>query len=297
MRKYGVIIAICLLVVVNAVVLGGIAYNRSGESAATITLTQRELPFASYYDYSDRENTGLSLRIGWSRDEYLSPLFSFSKTREDGDLDWFNKAKLEAIGFDCGFPLSDSKADLHYRKILPRKTYAVLEFEGTAWDRWLSDQRADLDERLGGIKEEKLKATREEFERRLQTHTRLFAIDAGNDLDVLRTKYNKPERYMILPATVRLQYHEPYAAEGEKKEPPSLRGRITDILTDTIYVPKEHRAILEKILMERAQKQEMNNDFRGYSKHGPAYAVTLKVGKRAEPWIVGVRELPAKKAK
>jgi hypothetical protein len=301
MRKYGVIMAICLLIVVNAVVLGGIAYNRSGEPAATITLTERELPFASYYDYRDRENTGLSLRLNWSSNGFVTPLFSFAMFRENRNPDWLDKSKLQEIGFDCSLPLNDPGAELHYQKMLPRKTYAALEFEGAAWEHWLSDELADLHKQEmqveeGLITQKQLQDARREYELQSRTHTRLFIIDVGNDPDSLRAKHDKQGRYMILPARVRLEYHGSYASDDAKKVPPRLGGEIYEILTDTIYVPKAHRAILEKVLRERSRVQEKSY-YTLYDNRVPHFEVTLHVGRRAEPWIAGVRELTAEKSK
>jgi hypothetical protein len=302
MRKYGMIIAVCLLVVVNAVVLGGIAYNRSGEPAATITLTERELPLISYYSYSDRENTGLSLRLDWLKDTLW--------TYADDDLPnsqrwwplWFDKAKLESIGFDCRLPLDVPNAELHYQKMLPRKTYAVLEFEGAAWEAWLAHARAGLAEeemraQKGEVTQESLKKSREDFEREYRTRSRLFVIDAGNDLVELRKQYMKLGRYLILPATVRLEYYRPYTGDEKKKAPPRLIGHVVDILTDTIYVPKEERPILEKLLSRRAKSLAVRYEPYTQPERGPFYRVKINVGKRDEPWIAAVQELLLEKPK
>ena len=51
-----------LLVLINIIVLSGVAYNRSGDPAALIWLTERELKM-SYRSYE--ENSGLSLCLDW----------------------------------------------------------------------------------------------------------------------------------------------------------------------------------------------------------------------------------------
>ena len=63
MKKYGLSMAIALLLLVNAFVISGVFYNRSGQPKGQIELTERELPLDSYAGYKDRENTGLSLRL------------------------------------------------------------------------------------------------------------------------------------------------------------------------------------------------------------------------------------------
>lgn len=295
MRRYGMIIAICLLVVVNAVVLAGIAYNRSGSPAATITLTERELPLISYYSYTDRENTGLSLHLDWSTGDLFPGLISIWKHRDSEKTEWFDKAKLEAIGFECKLPLDDPGAELHYQKMLPRKTYAVLEYEGAAWEAWLADSRAylaktEIQIQKGPNPEEQLKKAREDFDREVRTHTRLFIIDVANDPATLRMKYGKQNRFLIFPAIARLEYFSSYMKSDKKKEPARIMGAVADILTDTIYVPKEHRDILEKLLRNSRQRRESSYDYSGYREREPSYEVKIHVGRRAEPWIVAVRD-------
>ena len=58
MKKYGLIAAIALIVLTNVVVLAGVAYNRSGEPDATVTLTERELNLAGSWRLEDREDSG-----------------------------------------------------------------------------------------------------------------------------------------------------------------------------------------------------------------------------------------------
>jgi hypothetical protein len=296
MRRYGMSMAISLLIVVNAVVLGGIAYNRSGEPTTTITLTEREIPL-SYASYSDRENTGLSLRLEWetvgtSPEGYSSP----GKRRRNDKKEWFDKAKLESIGFNCSMPLDATGAEDHYQKMLPRKTYVVLEYEGAAWESWLADAREELAEsereaQENGIAQEKLINDREQFDLKYRTHSRLFLIDVANDSNALRRKYADKQRYLVLPAKVRMIFYQPMPFDDDfKEEPPRLQGEVSDILVDTLSVPKAYRPILEKRL-RRTQKHSDKYKPEDASERGPAYEATIHIGKRSEPWIASIREI------
>lgn len=65
MRRPGYLLAAALVVVVNGIVLAGVAYNRTGVPTARMVLTARELPVASSYFPHNSEDTGLSLHIRW----------------------------------------------------------------------------------------------------------------------------------------------------------------------------------------------------------------------------------------
>lgn len=298
MRQRGMLIAVGLVLLVNAVVLVGVAANRSGEPDAVVTLTERELPLSSYDGYAERENTGLSLRLSWVQGRTGSVRAAFPPARRRGRPAWFDKAKLEAIGFDCAMPLDDPSAALHYDKMLPRKTFVVLEYEGAAWESWLEEGREELagmEEQIvkGEVSPKQRKDAGKEFEREARTCSRLFAVDVGNDPAALRERYGDRGRFLILPSTVRLLYTRPDDAADERRSPPYLEGSIADVLTDEIFVPKEHRAVLEKLL--HADGRMNNGEYSAYAhrNRGPLYAVTVHVGKRHEPWVEDVRGLGA----
>ena len=296
MRKKGILSAIGLLVLANAFVLAGIAYNRSGSPETTIRLTERELPVA--YGYGNSENTGLSLELDWFRNSasYRAP---FARKLLHEKLVRLDRAKLEAIGFDCSVPLEDPRAKIHYQKMLPRKTYAVLEFQGAAWEAWLEDKQNDLADaemraENGKLDKEAVEAGRKEYKRELLTRSRLFVIDVANDLQMLRSQYRELGRYMILPATVRLEYHASIKGEDNKNIPANIEGVISEILNDQIHVPKQFGAWIEKILQVRGREPKGRfNNRRGhdlYPVRRPSYEVTIQIGKRAEPWITAVWE-------
>ncbi len=298
MKRYGMISAVGLLVLVNAVVLGGAAYNRSGEPDAVITMTERELPLSSYYGYADRENTGLSLRLTWAQGRSRSGR-SVARSGADSPYpDWFDKARLEAVGFDCTMPLDDPRAEIQYDRMLPRKTYAVLEYEGKAWEAWQDQERDELASMekktsTGEVSLKQLTNARKEYEREARSRSRLFAVDVGNDPATLRRQYGDRTRFLVLPATVRISRYK-HGSPGEDlgRQPWRLSGVITDILTDTIYVPKEHRVLLEKLL----RSKERSDNYGPYAQRqrDPAYAAKLLVGKRHEPWIDSIMPLAVK---
>jgi len=293
MKKYGLIFAIALLVVVNIIVLAGVAGNRSGAPEAAVELTERELPLGFYQGSNDKENTGISLRLDWN--EY--PVFSKFLLRNNRGFryDWFDQAKLEALGFDCSMLLTDAKAELHYGKILPKKAYAVLEYEGIAWDAWREREKQDLAEVVekankGAVTQKDLKEARNEYEREMKTRSRLFAVDAGSDPAKLRQQYPDNKHFLIMPAQVRLMYNKFYDSETKKTDRPKLTGYITEILVDEIHVPKSMRTVIDTLASKVKNPRGSYYSY-GVNKQNPRYKVTLTYGKRYEPWIADIQPI------
>jgi hypothetical protein len=134
MRRYGPWLAAALVVVSNVAAWRVAALNRSGEPEAVLVLTERELQLPA----KQAENTALSLRL------------VFDRWRERGDTvvreaGWFDRAKLQSIGFDCRRAVTAESAD-YYRTRPPRTTFAALEFgEGASLDSRLSVVDVDND--------------------------------------------------------------------------------------------------------------------------------------------------------
>ncbi len=265
MSRYGMWIAVALVVFVNSYVLFGVAYNHSGEPEATITLTERELPVESFWGYSNRkENTGISLRMSWNRDSL-------------DDTSWFDKTKLESVGFRCSIPVTEPDAEIYYHKQLLRKSFAVLEYNGGAWQDWLRH------------------ATEREKPKKVacyqETSSRLFVIDVGNDPERLRQIYPDRSKFVIVPAKVGLLYERRATGAGKKPAQPTLKGYVAEVLTDEINVPRNLKSRLEDI-RRTAVREKADACVETYQrKNKPSYMVTLHVGHRYEPWIADIKPI------
>jgi len=278
MKRYGLAAAFALLVLVNAVVLAGVRYNRSGEAAAAVELTERELPLA----WSGREDSGIALQLNWQRDG------------ETG-ADWFDRRKLTEVGFDCRTSPDDPEARLRYAKALPRKTFLVLEFEGQAWLAWLERQRnrlkaLDSDIVSGKATRKELALAVKRFTWDQATASRLLPVDAGNDPSLLRRRYPDTRRFLITPALVKLRFQPSLHEKGKPARPASVTGWIDEVLTDTIQVPPDRRGPLPKV--KSGGKPWNSFCFDGEREErppAPRYTVVLTYGKRHEPWVVSVR--------
>jgi len=276
MRRSGAIIACGLLLATNLYVLVGVAWNRSGEPDAELVLTERELTLP--YRESDEE-TGLALKLEWGE---------WGLWRDQEDL-WFDKAKLEEIGFDCSFPPGLAGAPEFYRRQVSRKAWIVLEYDGTAFQERLDRLRKGIDQVAADLQKRKatsqdLAAAKERLQGSEKRDSRLIPVDAGRDAGALRTRYPDRHRYLIVPASVRASVDPPCSPDPMTSEQPTGRfsrvaGMIDGILTDQINVPLRWRPLLTRI---RTTSKEGN---------GPRYAVTLRFGRRREPWIAELRPL------
>jgi hypothetical protein len=294
-RRRGWAAAALLVLLTNAVVLARVAWNRSGEPAARLDLTERELALPGAW--RDEENTGLALTLRFHAPEAW---------RGEGTemTSWLDREKLGELGFDVGVDPEAPAAERRYRSPLPREVWLVLEDEGAAWRRWLGGREEEVAEVRREVgRGEKGTDDLEAAERTLAADrveaTRLFAIDAGRDRDALRARYADPARYAVVPATVRLHWIDP--EEEPEDEPAYLAGSVDQILVDQVHVTLRHRPTIEWALAERERRnQEKARSFAHPPRHlpgdpeadddptPPLYRAELAIGRLGEPWLAEV---------
>jgi uncharacterized protein DUF4824 len=288
-RRFGPWLAMLLLLLANAVVFLGVLQNRRGEPDAVLTLTERELQAGVV----GQENTGISLRLLWNMS--LAP-------GEDGDRrpdarPWLDKEKLQALGFDCSVPLTDPRAEIHYRRALPLVRYAVLEFEGPSWQAWLDGERAEIERLRRDVAAGQQTARTLEFRERgfaaaQISRSRLILIDLGSDPTTLRRQHPDRRRTAIAQAVVRLWLEKPWNATTRTPGEPRLRGYVSDILVSDIHVPRSLRSPLDAATGRGAQAWAMRRSGWGAdAPRPPRYEATLAFGQRLEPWLTSVRIL------
>ncbi len=285
MRRRGLWTAIVLLLATNAVVLVGVARNRRGEPEARVLLTERELRIGADWD---KENTGLWLELqtgGMAAD-----------WRADGP-GWFDRKKLQELGFDCGMDPSDEKAELFYAKALSKRRIAVLEYDGDAWKKWIAGREEELlhPKPDDPVTAETMEQRRQELEIERVGHSRLFVIDVGNDLSELRRRYPDRAHHILADALVRLNLQRSWDEQTKTVKEAYLEGYVSEVLVSSIHVPLEKRPVLDAI--RREQQQPAGVTFRAsYGMYGvlstpPRYEVTLAYGRRLEPWIEEIRRI------
>jgi hypothetical protein len=260
---------------------GFAALNRSGEPEAVVELTERELRLPA----KQADNTALTLELVFERPRPAGPL------RPLREVGWFDRAKLQSIGFDCSTPVTPENASRYIMP--PRTTYAVLEYEGEAWRRQMAEPlpEAVRPPAQGATSEKPAAAeaagtagvqppeasSRGGQDRLLQSH--LVVIDVGNDPVTLRQRYPDRRRAAIVEATAELRF------VNNPGQAPFLAGRVMSVLPGEINVPREWLMLLEGLQTERKVTTLPP------PLHDPRYRVTVKWGRNLEPWIADVQPM------
>ncbi len=267
------ILSFAIIILTNIVVLSFVLSNRYGEPDAHITLTEREL---SLRHKTYKENSGLSLSINWR---------SLPKEKSDDDYyydrwrtpSWLNQKKLRELGFNIDYYLNLAKSDYHYKRVLPKEIYIVLEYNGVLYKE--SFRRTKI---ISRKREDLSKYEADEILNRVVNRSRLFTIDAGLDHHKLRKKYQDRSRFIISKGLVRMNYWRDNS-KGEK-----IHGNIAGLSIDSIHVPFKYRKEFDEIIKrDKNSKREVNPP--------PRYEIELAFGNRLEPWILSVKHLELKK--
>lgn len=290
-RAHTLIAGAALIVLTNAVALGGAYFNRSGEAEARVVLTERELGFG--WDSMDRhENSGLALELNWRVERSDDEGIDYGLSGKFTQPAWLDQARMAALGFDTPSPSEaagvDEATERRYRRQQARGVVLVLEYDGPSWQRALVRARnaaaRDAAAAAANPGSEKLageaKSAAERAASESSANSRLFAVDAGTDAAALRARYPDRGRYLILKGQVR-----PAVLFGKGKL--IFGGRISDIAVNRINVPLDLRGELDRI-REAPGPRGPNGP--------PRYEVRLATGQRLEPWIEQVTPLPAAKA-
>lgn len=297
------VVAACgLIVVTNLAILAAAGWNRRGEPKAELSLTERELamPVAR-----QDERTGLELTLvmtheppdvvrrtaRWKRYELPSV-----------DYDWLDRAKLLELGFRIDLEPTHPDAAEHYSHAIPRRAYVVVEYNGEAWNRWISGR----EEQVRKIRHEVEEGTLEpralaDAEAVLavdrEMRSRLFPVDAGVDAEALRRRYGGRRGHAVVAGLLR-----PKVVQSENGVP-TLSADVLGLVVSQVHVSRKFRQHLEGFLpgetWEEVEVRERREAESGWPlPTPPRYQATLAVGRRYEPWLVSVAALkPAKESR
>ena len=256
--------ALLVILLTNAVALGGALWNRSGEAESRLTLSQRELRLP--YTRFDRENSGLALALNWrvaAQPERNNVYWEYSS---GGTPEWLNTAKMASLGFDMS---PKDKGSIRWNdRTLSRDVLLVLEQDGEAYQQALARARQHLnaeETKLAAMpesneKKNRLKNVADQLAREENENSRLFVIDAGLDLKLLRGKYPDRTRYAIVNGQVRPAWN-----NGQNDS--SARGYVSGVSIAGINVPHALRPLLAN---QSGQEK---------------FTAGVSFGQRLEPWI------------
>lgn len=256
--------AVLLVVVVNAFVLAGVAWNRSGEPTAVLELTERELAMP-YGRLTSRDSTGVALPI----------------RRADQDYDWLDRDKLAELGFDVG---RFEGRPRHDWRTIERRLFVVLEYDGPAFQELLARREERLEAARQGLEKgetnrRQVASAEAALERFKKAESRLVAVDAGKEAESLRQRYPEGEQYVVMNALVRMHAT---SLPGQDSEP-VLRGRVGRFLPGRVHIPRRFHALLRRATDETRNAYDAP----------PRYRVVVKFGRRAEPWVADIEPMPA----
>lgn len=263
-----------LILLVNAVALGGVAWNRSAEPDSRLPLSQREL--IRNYTWHN-ENSGLSLRLRWR-----TPTRDEGTRHNRGWLPAIDGQKMASLGFSMPAQVDDDSAR-HFGRQQSRDALLVLELAGPLYEREVQLTRKRLDEARQAVDAAPQNARladerdfiRRELDSEEKTDTRLLLKDVGLDLQALRTQYPDRQRYLIIHGRVR-------PISNYYQHIWTLGGTASDIGSDSINVPYQWRERLDEITQQSHRTAE------GLPQ---PFVAEVAFGRRLEPWIERI-EIP-----
>jgi hypothetical protein len=247
MTRTGLSLAAAVVVVSNLWALGLAAVNRQDEPQATLQLTERELGLVS----ARTENSAMSLRLKWT-----DP----SGRREAG---WFDRAKLEELGFDCSRPIGRENAK-HYRTMPARRAYVAMEYDGPAWQRYVAALPAGADSTTA------------------EGLSHLVLVDVARDAARLRARHPDRTRVVVAQAVVRI------VAVQDVGGPRFLKGQVLEVLPMELNVPRDLRRTLDPLVATTARPRATGPAGAAPLPHAPRYVATVRWGRSLEPWIDAV---------
>jgi hypothetical protein len=251
MKLRGLLAGLVLILLTNAAVIAGVAWNRRGEPDAVVTLTERELQLP--WSAGDEDDTGLILRLEWNPRDAAS----------DATPQALPATTLRELGFRLSPPPG--------RHQPPRAAWVVLEMEGEAWQRWLAKRRREAEDQKRAAEESDCPSSGD-FEQMQMRESRLVLVDAGLDREALRRRHPDRGRFVIVPGVV------------------GPDGVVSELGLESIHVPRRLRPVLDEIVTaELVRRYRIAGAEDG--PRPPRYRMNVAFGRRGEPWLVSVEKL------
>ena len=283
---------LALILLTNAVALGGVAWNRAGEPDSRLVLSERELLLPWRAGQSESENSGLSLELQW-RCRPARMATRHGDSYEDASSPaWLDARKMGELGFDLRAPELTRPIDraTPRHQQLAREVWLVLELDGPAYRQALADAAQEAKETAAREAEAASRAKPGEPARvehvtfDPESGGRLFVVDAGLDREVLRARYADRAKYAIVRGRVSPRSGPARVVDfggGESDDARAIdSGRIDALSIAEVNVPLALRHVFDGV-EPRAYRQAP----------GQRFTATLNFGRRAEPWLVDAQRV------
>src|SRR5262249_49275747 len=158
-----------------------------------------------------------------------------------------------------------SPATTYQRCGLPRRAFAVFEYDGPAWSKIAEGLRQQMAALAPG-QTDRSGISAQMLQGQIDFGSRLVPVDASMDPAALRRAYPDRPRDLILPVVITA--NSDLLTEANRAAGPPVRAQLT-LATPTLVVPSQLRASLADL-----QPSEYGG--------GGRYAVSLAVGRRHE---------------
>jgi hypothetical protein len=261
-----------LIVLVNAIALGGVAWNRSAPADSRLQLSEREL--STSYTYGQQENSGIALRLAYRWPEAQANDYSGMRNKQ------LSPAKMAELGFEVPSKLNAASVR-RYRRQLDRDALLVLEFNGPLYQQQLQRAEQRLSKSTADLAalptNKALRETQQNARTALQREqtgeSRLLVIDAGHNLQQLRARYPDRQRYAILRGQI-----SPWGWSDDGSW--QLGGSAQIPVANNINLPQRWHQLFAKL----PRRQEVA----GFAHSGgdKLFNAELLFGQRLEPWFV-----------
>lgn len=272
-RARALLVGVALIVLTNAVVLAGVAYNRSGEPESILQLTERELRVHPW-SWPANENSSIDVHLTWRVARVVTADREFP-TWHHG-LVWLEPKQMRELGFEVPSHLESKESTQRVYRQPSRRAWVVLEQDGPAYQASVELARKDF-ERAASLAdanpgdkefEGRLNTARHALESEEKFETRLFVVDVGRDAAALRARYPNRQQYAIVNGRLR-------AMVDNRSDRQRMVVGVDDLDVNAIRVPHTYREFVEPIVRFRE----------GYYNREPRFSATVNFGRRFEPWI------------
>ena len=271
-NRHSLFAGLGLIVLVNAIALAGVAWNRSEQADSRLQVSERELSHS--YPYWRQDNSGIALHLIHRWPNSKPNDYSYDSLRQ------LSPEQMRALGCKVPRELNDESVR-RYRRQLDRDGLLVLEFNGPLYQQQLQKAAEQLEKSradLAAVPDNKQlieshKLARETLQREQTSASRLFVIDAGSDLASLRARYPDRQRYAIVQGRF-----DAWAWHDDGRW--QIGGSAQVPVAESINLPQRWHAVFAKL--------PRRPDTPGFPHSGGDRLLNaeLAFGQRLEPWVV-----------